>query len=428
VWLALSSRGVSHDEAQSLLAAYAAGTLAEADAEGVRAHLASGCIQCLTSVFARPVGLPRDLPIVHAAPAEPPPRRSPWPGVLVGAALVAGLAGGALVLGRGDAGREPPDVVPAPIPGRAAETPVTAPPVAARVPERTARLDGWDDETPIIRMREDDETTTCTSLPAETTTSTLPADAAAEPVQEPPSEMVVATAPEGVATSTPSTAEPVPPSASPPPTAEPQAAIPTIPPGEIERAQLRRLLEAERAELDERTRELEDANDRARAAEAETVEQAAALAALEKELAAARRRADDLDRKQLSAPVPRRRAESAAGDAMLASPDARLLPLRAVGAFHDVRGHVVWRPGTEGVVVYGFGLPNLPNGRTYNVRVDVGSGEAITIPRLRPDDRGRLIVPVRLPSGAHAVSSVRIARDLDGDAVLAGSAPASTLR
>jgi len=424
---------VSHDEAQSLLAAYAAGTLAEAEAEGVRAHLASGCIQCLTSVFARPVGLPRDLPIVHA---PPPPTRGPWRGRVMAAALIAGVAGAVLVLSRGDAPEErwraSSDVAPAPT----AETLATVPRVPEPARERSARLDAWDDETPIIRAREEEDTTTSTAAPpAETTTSTLPVDGAAEPIEAPVGEMVVASGPDAVATSTPSTAEPVPSTAlphaaaSPPPTDEPQAAIPTIPPGEIERARLRSLLERERAELDERTRELEEANRRARAAEAETVEQAAARAALEAELSAARRRADALERKQLSAPPPHgRRAESAAGDAMLASPGARLLSLRPVGPFHDVRGHVVWRPGTEGVVVYGFGLPTLPHGRTYNVRVDVGSGEAITIPRLRPDDRGRLIVPVRLPPGAQAVSSVRIARDLDGDAVLAGGVPASTVR
>lgn len=474
---------------QSLLAAYAAGTLAEADAERVRAHLASGCLQCLTSVFARPVGLPRDLPLTHAPPPteppppETPPRRAPWRGILVGVGFVAGMAGAALVLGR-DAQQDRP--TPPPV-----REPITT---AARVPPQpTRRVGGWDDETPIIHAREDETTTSTTEQPAETPTSTLPsADTAApdtpfpqelaalpsdddaapeevpppaavalpeqapltetdggsaeeaplaepegddgEPVEEAPSnDDAVAAVPRpsqsGLATSTPSTAGAARAgaTASPPATDDPRV-IPTIPPAEIEKARLRALLEAERSELDERTRELEDANDRARAAEAESVEQAAAVAALEAQLQAAKRRVDELDRKQLMAPLRSRRPESTAAESMLAAPDARLMPLRPVGMFQDVRGHVVWRPGSGGVVVYGFGLPRLPHERTYNVRVDVGGGEAVTIPKLRPDERGRMIVPVRLPSGAHAVTGVRIARDLDGDAVLASGPPTSTVR
>jgi len=50
---------VTHDELRPLLGAYAAGALAESAAEVVRAHLASGCTECLRDIFSRPVGLPR---------------------------------------------------------------------------------------------------------------------------------------------------------------------------------------------------------------------------------------------------------------------------------------------------------------------------------------------------------------------------------
>ena len=50
---------VTHDELRPLLGAYAAGALAESAAEAVRAHLASGCTECLHDIFSRPVGLPR---------------------------------------------------------------------------------------------------------------------------------------------------------------------------------------------------------------------------------------------------------------------------------------------------------------------------------------------------------------------------------
>jgi len=355
----ISSRGVRHHEVQGLLAAYAAGTLAEADAERVRAHLASGCLECLADVFARPVGLPRDLPIAHEPAARP---GSSWRAWLAGIALLAGVAGAALVLGRGDAGEQRPP--------RAESSTSTAPATA-------------------------ESSTSTVAPPVETSTSSPAAGSDAAP--------------------------PAPSS-----TLAPAADAPALDP---ERARLLALLAAERTQLDERTRELEAAAERARAAEAESAEQATALAALDSELAAAKRHADDLDRRLRDAerPTPRTRTGTAV-ESVLAAPDARLLPLRAVGRFRDVRGHAVWHPGSDAVVVYGFGLPRLPNGRTYHVRVDVGSGEAITIPRLRPDASGRVVVPLRLPPGAHAVTGVRIARDPGGDAVLAGRAPAGTAR
>src|SRR5688572_6297910 len=43
--------GVEHDQVSALLARYAAGDLDESEALRVREHLASGCAQCLDSVF-----------------------------------------------------------------------------------------------------------------------------------------------------------------------------------------------------------------------------------------------------------------------------------------------------------------------------------------------------------------------------------------
>ena len=80
---------VTHDELRALLGAYAAGALSESAAEAVRAHLASGCKECLHDVFSRPVGLqptreaeparevtepPRDVPETPAT-SVPPARR-----------------------------------------------------------------------------------------------------------------------------------------------------------------------------------------------------------------------------------------------------------------------------------------------------------------------------------------------------------------
>jgi hypothetical protein len=312
---ALSSRGVSHDEVQSRLADYAAGTLAAADAERVRAHLASGCLTCLAGVFAKPVGLPRDLPQApvlppppEAPPPETPPRRSPRWGMLAGAALIAGIGGAALVLGHGDDDqdrlarpslRQP---VPSPPPPKLGGAHDSAGESATEAPAAATSRNVWDDETPIIHARGDETTTSSTSPPAATSTSMPPPDEAT-PRNQPSEQTLAAAEPEVVGASTPSTAAPAADATlrsttATPPSTEERVTIPTIPPLEIERRRLRRLLEASQAELDERTRELEDATDRARAADAKSVEQAKAIAALEAQLAEARRRADDLERKQ----------------------------------------------------------------------------------------------------------------------------------
>jgi len=66
---------VTHDEVRARLGAYAAGALSESAAEAVRAHLASGCKECLDDVFSRPVGLQPDPPRAVTEPAALPPTR-----------------------------------------------------------------------------------------------------------------------------------------------------------------------------------------------------------------------------------------------------------------------------------------------------------------------------------------------------------------
>lgn len=98
--------GVTHEEVRILLPSYAGGLLALADAESVRAHLASGCAECLDVLYRMPVGMPRAVEAVRAEPGAgvpmgtiPPPAgpasgtsRSWIPrvvGLVVAAALVA---------------------------------------------------------------------------------------------------------------------------------------------------------------------------------------------------------------------------------------------------------------------------------------------------------------------------------------------------
>jgi hypothetical protein len=53
-----------------LLPRYAAGALASVDAEAVRAHLASGCSECLEAFYRMPIGLPRDARSMNAGQPE----------------------------------------------------------------------------------------------------------------------------------------------------------------------------------------------------------------------------------------------------------------------------------------------------------------------------------------------------------------------
>ena len=82
---------MTHAELRHSLPAYADGTLADGDAELVRAHLATGCAECLRDVFTRPVGLPRPGPLVVK-------RRSPVSLVAMGVGAAAiGIGLGAIV-------------------------------------------------------------------------------------------------------------------------------------------------------------------------------------------------------------------------------------------------------------------------------------------------------------------------------------------
>jgi hypothetical protein len=91
-------RGVTHAEVRDRLRAYADGTLDDAGAEVVRAHLASGCGECLRAVFTRRVGLPRVPVVEHRTPRR-----------LLALALLAGLGiGAALGLSVGTVRRAAP--------------------------------------------------------------------------------------------------------------------------------------------------------------------------------------------------------------------------------------------------------------------------------------------------------------------------------
>ena len=91
---------MTHAEVQALLQAYADGSLGEADAEVVRAHLASGCEDCLRDVFTRPVALPRAPVVVQRPPTG-------LAAAALGGGIAIGLALGLLAGGAPDPGPPP---------------------------------------------------------------------------------------------------------------------------------------------------------------------------------------------------------------------------------------------------------------------------------------------------------------------------------
>jgi putative zinc finger protein len=89
---------VTHEDLRARLPQYAAGELAGDDADVVRRHLATGCVECLEDVFRRPVGQP--LARTPSEPAVRVERRNPRPRggrrLLTGAVVVLALALAAL--------------------------------------------------------------------------------------------------------------------------------------------------------------------------------------------------------------------------------------------------------------------------------------------------------------------------------------------
>ena len=102
---------------------------------------------------------------------------------------------------------------------------------------------------------------------------------------------------------------------------------------------------------------------------------------------------------------------------LLAAPGLQLMPLAAVPPYHDARGHVLWDPERDTLLVFAFGL--LPE-RTYRVEV-VGEGGLLAARQALPSgSRGEAAVPLHLPGPAGGVRALQIVLDPPGRAVLAG--------
>lgn len=107
---------------------------------------------------------------------------------------------------------------------------------------------------------------------------------------------------------------------------------------------------------------------------------------------------------------------------LVATPGTELLRLRAVPPFAEGRGHVLWQPGRSRILVYAFGLPRPPAGTSYQLRVVLDGGRAVTGPNFAPDADGAAVVPCHLEGDAPRVTDVEVLLEPGARAVLAGHA------
>ena len=305
---------MTHEEVRALLPAYAAGALEEGACDLVRTHLASGCLECLHDVFARPVGLSR--PAREAGVQEPLP--SPAEAVagvarrpgLVAAVVVLSLALGATVAWMI-------------IELRAGEA--TYREQAARVAARLAEAD-----TARVRLE-----ARLASVERQIVGAQEEAERQAEAAR--------------------AAAE--------------------------ETARVREELEEARARVAQLTRDL--------------------------------RRRETAAGRQNRGPDAQRAVQ-----ALLATPGTELVPLWPAPPFRDVRGHVVWNATSDVVFVYAFGLPPLPPGGTYRVRLGLEDGGERAGSPLSPDARGAAAVVVALDGTAARLREIDVVMEPGDQPVL----------
>ncbi len=107
--------------------------------------------------------------------------------------------------------------------------------------------------------------------------------------------------------------------------------------------------------------------------------------------------------------------------ALLGAPGLEVLPLAAVAPFRDPRGHVLWHPTQDTVLLYASGLPLLPAGSSYQVRLAFDEGREQAGPSFRPDGRGALALAIPLGRAAERLHAVRVLLEPAAEPVLAGA-------
>lgn len=106
-------------------------------------------------------------------------------------------------------------------------------------------------------------------------------------------------------------------------------------------------------------------------------------------------------------------------DELLTTPGARVHALVPAPPGRDGRGYAVWAPLRPVLLVHGFGLPPLPQGETYRVRVRIDDDTTVSVPKVALDGDGRLAAVVMLPEVENEeVTDVELVSDPGGRVVL----------
>ncbi|HLK12102.1 MAG TPA: hypothetical protein VKW76_12055 [Candidatus Binatia bacterium] len=191
-------------------------------------------------------------------------------------------------------------------------------------------------------------------------------------------------------------------------------------------------IEGERATLAARLAAQEAARESVRAAldrsEAALAAGAEEREALARQLAIAEARVASLARgvRRRDAEVQRLLARADVAEdvrALAARPGLQLLALAPVAPFREPSGHVLWRPGGDTLALFAFGLPRLPPGTGYALRV-ASDGRPPAAQPLAPGPDGAAALVVHLAGGVRGVLDVEVVREPPADAVLAGRAAA----
>ncbi len=105
---------------------------------------------------------------------------------------------------------------------------------------------------------------------------------------------------------------------------------------------------------------------------------------------------------------------------LAATPGTEMLRLDAVAPFRDTRGHVLWHPSRNVVLLYAFDLPPLRDGSSYRVRVRGDEGHLEVGQSFSPGPHGDVVVTIRLGGAAARLREVEVLVDPSAEPVLAG--------
>jgi hypothetical protein len=148
-------------------------------------------------------------------------------------------------------------------------------------------------------------------------------------------------------------------------------------------------------------------------------------AELEDALGATQARVDDLTRRLQGREREFARLEAALDSErtrhdLLGTPGVRVLRLEPAAPFREPRGHVLWHPERDEMVLYAFALPPSAGSVGYRVRLRLDQGGTANGTRFVTDSRGQATVAVRVEGGAGHLREVQVVLEPAGRPLLIG--------